>query len=302
MSLPQITNPSDCSGLGFGAAYQYVLNNYLISKRDPPLDVIYTPMRNLLFADDHKMNQEQWDNTLNNFVLNHLFPRNAFVQDTGLQEPYVIAEKDVIDNDIQITPDIFDGLHHYYIYSTLDFPTYFNTSSINVAIHVRTQSDDYDPSDIRELYNRDKRVLPWLKEMIKLMARDYCYKPIHFHLYSQHEEFKEIIQAFPQYAITVHKGDTLISDIHHMITSDVFIASKSSLSCLVNYYRKGITYGRRFWHALKNVTYIEFSDFNYDSDKNTSESKEWKQLPTNEEMKISTGYVINYNFKPYATS
>lgn len=41
-----------------------------------------------------------------------------------------------------------------------------------------------------------------------------------------------------------------------MCNADIFIASKSSLSVLINYYSKGLTISRKkFWHTLTNVIY-----------------------------------------------
>ena len=80
---------------------------------------------------------------------------------------------------------------------------------------------------------------------------------VHFHLYSQLTDFKAYEEAFnsDRVKIAVHSGTDLFGDMLHMIRADLFVISKSSLSNVVNYYRRGLTIARPFWHALTNVVY-----------------------------------------------
>ena len=64
--------------------------------------------------------------------------------------------------------------------------------------------------------------------------------------------------------ITIHKGDNITNDIHHMILSDIFIMSKSSLSAIVNYYRNSISIIReKFHHKLRLNTMYNTIDGNF---------------------------------------
>ena len=140
---------------------------------------------------------------------------------------------------------------------------YYDKTKINISVHIRRYTiTDCDPCSSRELYikngDTDCYFYSLMSNLIELLKCKE--KQIVFHIFTQisNEEDNTIFNHYfnlknDNVEIFLHKGNDTLSDIHHMIISDILLLSKSSFSAIANYYTKGISIIRNnFCHTLKN--------------------------------------------------
>jgi len=250
---------------GFGSIFQYILTYYFFCK-DSNKKFEYTPIKGFQHSVHNNMGQEEWDKLLNKFITDYFIPDLTLSSSNQTQPSYV--KKDFLDFLLRNNPGIMEPFKKYFrCRNTLNIKNYFNKDVINVGIHVRVfSSTDFCDLDRRELYQKESQIDKYYQCCLKEIINLFPERKIDIHVYSQHTSFDHWNHIRTDNVnIITHFGNDLISDIYHMINCDIFVASKSSLSAMVNYYREGITIIRKgFWHTLINCVYTDmdcsFSD------------------------------------------
>ena len=281
---------------GFGSKLQFILSCYLFCFKYN-LKFVYTDIKNL----EHMLwndldSQDNWDLLLNNYIKDHFLLKDTYVEYKNLPKDINIIRNSYnsynnldnlyeytdeflgklhLDNNIHEYEDIFNELSINYLQSTKSNTTYFKKNIINIALHIRRfTKTDVCNADIRELYIKGNKFDLYYYNCIISLKNILKNKDKEFHIYTQIDK-KEDEHMFDHYyklcdentKITIHKGDDLLNDIHHMIISDIFIMSKSSFSAIANYYRNGISIIReKFHHKLRLNTMYNTIDGNFTND------------------------------------
>jgi hypothetical protein len=274
-----ITNPE-----GFGSLFQYILSCYFLCKVYN-LQFVYTDIKNFEHMTwDGYTSQDEWDAFWNKYIINVFLPRNEIILykdlDISIYKVYnnfdlnsydntlFIFEdrfltKRFLDQQINISSNIIDSLIINYN-KNIQIETYYNKNKINIALHIRrlTKTDCCN-ADIRELYLKGNKFDLYYYNMIIVLKDLFKDNLKEFHIFTQIDVeeidmFEHYFKLKDEYSkIILHKGNNTISDIHHMISADILIMAKSSLSVIANYYSKGISIIRgSFQHSVKNTNTI----------------------------------------------
>ena len=281
---------------GFGSKLQFILSCYLFCIKNN-LQFVYTDIKNFEHMSWNDLeSQDNWDLLLNNYIKDSFLLKDIYIEYKNLpkdiniiRNSYNIYErqnnlyeytdefigKTHLDNNIHEYEYIFGKLSVNYLESTKSNPTYFKKDIINIALHIRRLTNtDVCNADIRELYIKGNKFDLYYCNCITNLKNILKDRNKEFHIYTQLND-SEDNTIFDHYyklqdgntKIIIHKGGNLLNDIHHMILSDIFIMSKSSLSAIVNYYRKGISIIReKFHHKLRINTIYNSSDGNFNEE------------------------------------
>lgn len=225
------------SSEGFGSLLQFALSTYLLAKRNG-LNYHHTP-----FVFEHYQQEgktpEEWNLELNRAIIQKFIPQ---ISDQGIITN-IHPEKFPLEFTVRNEPEKLNEFVTTY-WSRITQSSYFDNSFLNVAIHARTfNSTDCDSSEFRELLSpgsiSDVFILAMIDQLQNIFPR------IKFHIYA-----KTPLLVF-HYAnnlnVVLHCDGNLFDDLHHMITADLLIMSKSSLSLVASYYRKGISLIREMY-------------------------------------------------------
>jgi hypothetical protein len=250
---------------GLGAMFQEVLNQYLYCVDHPELTFLFTPFK-MLRIDVPGLTQEESDLMLNKYMQTILLP-SILIDNSSIDQSLVkrSRSKEYLDLIVRVNPENLNPLKSHYESVTSQWKCYLDPQAINVACHIRVETKlDVEPPELnwkREYWRRGNVVDSYFRTIIKELARIVSNRIIHFHLYTQDTDLNHYVTELQndRIRIFVHQGEELFDDIHHMIKADIFVASKSSLTNLINYYRQGITISRPFWHELANVIYHDLS-------------------------------------------
>lgn len=251
---------------GLGAMFQEVLNQYLYCVDHPEITFLFTPFK-MLRIDSPGLTQENSDLMLNKYMQTMLLPPPILIDNPSIDQSQVkrSRSKEYLDSTVKANPERLDPLKSYYESATSKWKCYFEPQVINVACHIRVETKlDVEPPSLnwkRDYWRRGNVVDLYFNKIIRELSRMVSPRHIHFHLYTQSTDLNHYVTELQndRIRIVVHQGDELFDDIHHMIKADIFVASKSSLTNLINYYRRGITISRPFWHELANVIYHDLS-------------------------------------------
>jgi hypothetical protein len=239
--------------------------------------------------------QGNWDLLLNKYIKDTFLIKDTYIEYKNLSKDintisncynihdtqnnlYIYTDeflgKSYLDNNIHEYEHIFQKLSSNYLLNTKNIPTYFKPNTINISLHIRIFSKtDCCTSEIREYYNKNNKFDLYYYNCIVSLKNILKNRNKEFHIYTQLDNKNQHI--FDHYLnlndestkIIIHKGDDLINDIHHMILSDIFVLSKSSLSAIVNYYRNGINIIReKFHHKLRLNTIYNSLEGNFNKE------------------------------------
>ena len=263
-----ITNGAVCANImGFGAVFQGLLEMWLQSQSNPSNQdkFVFTPFHGLIAAAHHGLTQEAWDHVCNEYMTTVLLPRDqvTFIDTipSGSNVRIIIPGKTFLDHVVAFDPGRLDKLKTHFEEATKEEKLYFDPTVINVAIHVRAFSDqDTETTSgqaARQVYRPGNEADLYYRAVIANITRILDPAKVCFHLYSQFTNFQSYEDMFTsdRVGIVTHSGNDLFGDLLHMIKADLFVASKSSLSNVVNYYRHGLTIARPFWHTFADVIY-----------------------------------------------
>jgi hypothetical protein len=251
---------------GLGAMFQEVLNQYLYCADHPEITFLFTPFK-MLRIDSPGLTQENSDLMLNKYMQTMLLPPPILIDNPSIDQSQVkrSRSKEYLDLTVRVNPERLDPLKSHYESASSKWKCYFEPQAINVACHIRVETKlDVEPPSLnwkRDYWRRGNTVDSYFNKIIQELSRMVSPRHIHFHLYTQSTDLNHYVTELQndRIRIVVHQGDELFDDIHHMIKADIFVASKSSLTNLINYYRRGITISRPFWHELANVIYHDLS-------------------------------------------
>lgn len=214
---------------GFGSLLQFALATYFLAEQNG-IGYYHTPFVFEHFQQEGKT-QEEWNSELNQAIIQLFIPRVS----QSNQILYVRPEKMPLEFTIRNRPEKLNDLVNAY-WNRVNRSSYFDNSFFNVAIHARTfNSTDCDNSEFREYVSPGSLSDIFILSMIEQFQN--VYSRIKFHVYAKTRALVEHYGTNPN--VILHCGDNLLDDLHHMIIADVLIMSKSSLSAVASYYRRG---------------------------------------------------------------
>jgi hypothetical protein len=278
---------------GFGSLFQYILNEIALISHFETIDkkfniyYLHPNITNIGHCPDNT-NQQEWDKTINDYMLS-LIPQKYIFSPDKLRElenqQIGIIELSVNNLFHFFNQLIEDGKSFnvkYVLVKINDLSKLYLDNFLNdliyslpsippnkvISFHIRNKNKNDSLEEIknekREKYYRESpiynQMTKYYNELIKILMLIFpSYK---FHLFSQGEisDFSDL--NFPKDTV-FHLDEDLISTTNLLISSEIVVLSKSSLSAIVNYYSKGINIIREsFWHTLKpNTIYIKNDDF-----------------------------------------
>jgi hypothetical protein len=280
---------------GIGSLLQYILSCYFLAKLNG-LKFVYTPIDNIEHMSwDGYSSQKEWYDMWNNYIINIFLPKDDIILLDDLENVNkVVNSLDfqnhentlfILDAKLFLTKyyldayfnqfsDVINNLTNNYILKN-NISSYFNKSKINIAVHIRRYTNtDCDNSEFRELYikggHSDVYFYSLMSNLIELLKCKE--KQIEFHIFTQlcKDEDNTIFDHYfnlknENVEIILHKGnEDTMKDLHHMITSDILLMSKSAFSSIANFYSTGISIIRcSFMHILKNNTIFVDSNGNF---------------------------------------
>ena len=274
---------------GIGYILQYILSCYFFCKINN-LKFVYTPIKNIEHMTwDGYTSQEEWDNMWNNYIINVFLPREDVLLIDEIDKNINIVKncldffentlyvletnyfgKDCLDTQINKHSYIMEKLRINYLNNN-NIISYYDKSKINIAVHMRRYTNtDCDPSSFRELYVKGGQTdLYFYSLILNLIDLLKCKeKQIEFHIFTQlsKDEDNSIFDHYfnlkdKNVEIILHKGTNCVLDLYHMITSDIFVLSKSSMSAIANYYRNGISIIRNSFHHTLKEPFISINSY-----------------------------------------
>lgn len=216
---------------GFGSLLQFALATYLLAERNG-MNYHHTPFTFEHYQQEGKT-PEQWNLELNAAIIQKFIPRISNQENVAAVRP----EKLPLEFTVRNHPEKLDDFVSAY-WSRANQSSYFDNSFVNVAIHARTfNSTDCDNSDFRELLSPGSISDIFILAMIDQLQ--HIFPRIRFHIYAKTASLVSHYARNPN--IVLHCEGNLLDDLHHMITADLLIMSKSSLSLVATYYRKGVS-------------------------------------------------------------
>ncbi len=266
---------------GFGSFLQAILRVYLevyLEGRDDglsPARYVYTELGNFEHEQLENRSRSEWCRELNHRILNQFLPRLKILTRDQLspeardQLVSHSGSKRYLDLHLNADPDFLRHLRANYLSYTHEVDplgragqlNYFDRDRINIGIHLRNfMPTDCDQGSYRELFLPGGELEAFYHRLIRQLDRLPFGRPVHFWLYIRDPDlvssFDPVIpeglmtNGYPN--LTVVSEGSLNSDLYHLITSDLFVMSKSSLSSIVNYYRadSGLSLIRPgYWHS-----------------------------------------------------
>jgi hypothetical protein len=225
-------------GDGFGAQYQNIIWAILYAELHNH-EFYYTPFssmeHNYKNDLDFLKKKEELINIIGNFPVITELPNDITVKNLCGGVNGVNFDK--IENDLSACSNlksfkkIKEALHQ-------NKTPIFDTDVRNVAVHIRKQNSD--DNHTLGLHNDD-----YFLNIIDFIRNMYTDKTI-FHIYSQGDENNFL--HFTNKDVVLHLNETIESTFYSMVTSQILVMSKSSLSYTAAMLSDGIVYYLPFWH------------------------------------------------------
>jgi hypothetical protein len=225
-------------GDGFGAQYQNIIWAILYAELNG-YNFYYTPFSSMEHNYDNDTEflskKESLINIIVNFPTVSELPCNVIVKELcgGVKD----VNFDIIENDLtkSSTLESFKKIKKAFHQNKTPF---FDSNITNVAVHIRKQNTE------------DNHTLgvcgdDYFLDMIDYIRNTYTGKTI-FHIYSQGEE-KNFLH-FKNEDVVLHLNETIESTFYSMVTAQILVMSKSSLSYTAAMLSDGIVYYLPFWH------------------------------------------------------
>ena len=125
---------------------------------------------------------------------------------------------------------------------------FYKKGNFNIAVHIRKYTKtDCDPAGCRDLYDASKNT--YYNNLITCLLQKYEQHNPKIHIYAQgmEEEYTCLLRGN---SVKLHIEEYPLVSLYHMIKSDIFIMSNSSLSYIASLYRQNITYKKHhFYHT-----------------------------------------------------
>ena len=225
-------------GDGFGAQYQNIIWAILYAEQNN-YDFYYTPFSSMEHNYDNDSDflnkKENFINIINNFPTVSQLPPDTIIKQlcggvNGVN--FNSIENDLTGcSNLSSFKKIKSVLH-------MNKKSLFKDDVINIAVHIRKQN------------NHDNHTLgicgdDYFLDMIDYIRNTYEGNKI-FHIYSQGEE-KNFLH-FKNDDILLHLNESIESTFYSMVTAQILVMSKSSLSYTAGMLSDGIVYYLPFWH------------------------------------------------------
>ncbi len=255
---------------GAGSLIEYVIHAYALSVH-LKIHFIYTNIKNIGHSEYNGRSQQMWDNEWNIYISRLLIPLNLhthlYMGRYDMWDVAPIRNKTYGDN-FYLLQGIREQLQeNYKICATTtalrqllgaDYVNHFTKDGINIAIHIRRYTaTDCDPNPVRELYAAGNFMEDYFMKICKYLSNMYPYASIHIYSQGDMDDFKGLQME----GISWHLNTHPILTLHHLITADVFVMSKSSLSFVASIYSQGIKYMKKPARCnMPDVKLIEIDD------------------------------------------
>jgi hypothetical protein len=234
MSNGYITNFSRDDG--FGAQYQTILFSIIYSELVDK-EFVYSPFTKMEHNYDKDPNFLEEKENLINIIGNYKSINEVDTYETTTPEIYRIIEGNI---DKCVESESFKKAKKLFFKNK---PIKIKKDTIDVAVHIRR----CNPHDNGQTYGYtdDEYYLNVIKHI-----RSQYQKNKMFHIYSQ-GEFKSF-ERFKSDDVVFHLNKKLENTIYDLVTSDILVMSKSSLSYVSGLLSDGIVYYLPFWHNKLN--------------------------------------------------
>jgi GR25 family glycosyltransferase involved in LPS biosynthesis len=290
---------------GFGSIFQYILNEISVISYIDTMDkkfniyYLYSKISDIGHCPSN-MKQEDWDSIINNYMFS-LIPDKYKFDVNLLQNKQVGVAEMTIQNTIPFFTELIETgkkididyilinltnidkgyLDQYLDYLTPNLIMDKKNNKFIISLHIRRENKNDNPNESvvrREYYIKSSPIYNELTKYYNTLLNLFKSIPnSEIHIFSQGDisDFNDL--NLPK-NIFFHLDDDLTSNMNFMISSDIIVLSKSSLSAIINYYSKGINIMREsFWHTLKSDTIcIKNNDFSILKEKLKLEEKDEK--------------------------
>ena len=225
-------------GDGFGGQYQNIIWAIIYSELNN-YNFYYTPFSSMEHNYDGDPDfidkKEKFINIIEHYPLVETLPNNTFVKQLcgGVDG----VNFDPIENDLNKSLNLSSFLKIKELFHK-NKKSIFENSVTNVAVHVRKQN--IHDNHTLGLYD-DKYFL----DIMNHIRVTYPGEKI-FHIFSQGDENN--FQHFKNKDVLFHLNESIEKTFYSMVTSQILIMSKSSLSYTAAMLNDGIVYYLPFWH------------------------------------------------------
>lgn len=221
---------------GFGAQYQTILFSIIYSELINK-EFVYTPFKKMEHNYDGDPNFLKEKEDLINIIGNYKSVNEVDNYETTNSEIYRIIE-DNIDKCIEL--DSFKKAKTLFYKNKFIIDNNINT---NVAVHIRR----YNVHDNGQTYGYTND--EYFLNAINYIRSEYKI-PKTFHIYSQGE--MSSFENFKSDDVVFHLNEKIENTVCGLVTSNILIMSKSSLSYVSGLLNNGIVYYLPFWHNKLN--------------------------------------------------
>lgn len=217
-------------GDGFGAQYQRIISTILYCELTNN-KFVYRPFKNMEHnydsTHDFIEKKEKFINLINNFdTINSVSNYRSL-------GPRVYEVENNLDNCLKLN-SLSKIKKHLHEGKTIPF----NKKYLNIAVHIRR----FNPHDIGDYaYTPDEYYLRVIERIRNNHQGDKL-----FHIYSQGEN--ELFKDFINNDVVLHLNESIEDTFYGMVTADILVMSKSSLSYSAAMLSDGIVYYLPFWH------------------------------------------------------
>ena len=226
---------------GFGAQFQNIIYDILYAQANG-YGYLYTPIENI----EHNYNND--DNFIN-YIEDIMNIKNNYNNDKCSENNIgcnhvVINTYQFIESNIDkyINDDSMKRIREVF-WQNKD-KNFFNNDKINVAVHIRrpnSHDNRLEGADTPDQY---------YKIVMNLIRERYDNTKLLFHIYSQGEY--ENFKSFESNDTVFHLNENLNETFVGMVTSDILVMSRSSLSYTAALLNENQVYYLNFWHPPLN--------------------------------------------------
>ena len=225
-------------GDGFGAQYQNIIWAILLAEKKG-YEFYYTPFSSMEHNYENDVEflikKENFINIKDNFPTVDKLPTNTQVQQLcgGING----IDFGIIENNLSecLRSDSFKKIKN--VFHQNKKPVFYD-DTINVAVHIRKQNDH--DNHILGVHSED-----YFLHMIEHIKNIYD-DEVFFHIFSQGDESN--FSNFKKNNIILHLNESIESTFYSMVTAQILVMSKSSLSYTAAMLSDGIIYYLPFWH------------------------------------------------------
>ena len=225
-------------GDGFGAQYQNIIWAILYAELNS-FEFYYTPFSSMEHNYDNDPNflfkKEELINIINNYPTVSELTKDVMIKELcgGVNG----VNFDEIENNLTSCSNLESFKKIKKVFHQNKTPI-FDSNTINVAVHVRKQNTE--DNHTLGIFGDD-----YFLDMMDYIRNTYTGKIV-FHVYSQGDE-KNFLH-FKNEDVVLHLNESIELTFYSMVTAQILVMSKSSLSYTAAMLSDGIVYYLPFWH------------------------------------------------------